>query len=949
MGYEFKREDAFSFAASMRIECKEKGDELEFKRCPYCDGGTGNKRDEWTFSINLNKGVFNCLRASCERQGHFVELCRDFDYKLEFEQPKIYRQLPQKRPETKPEAIKYLESRGISEKIARQYHITVQDNHPNILVFPFYDEDDRLVFVKYRKTDFRKGIDKNKEWCEKDTMPILFGMDQAKEYDKPLVITEGQCFDGKAEVLTHDGWIALENYAGQDVLQVDENMCGSFVRPKRFIVKRHVGKMVKVEIGGNYETYTTDDHNLVFIDHKGEVIKRKAIEKIATRYHIPTAVGVNENKHSDWSNEMFALYLAVSADGSIDHRKNTGNRQCNSDRYVRFGITLDRKAIRLREILDALHIERSDTITANGFISICFPCPDWLKSKYLPYWFATETTIEQKLFILNEMVLWDGNRVKGKNQYEYTTIIKHNADVMQLIASTCGYMSTIMSKYSGGNGNFIKSYTYKVSVLLGKCNVSTQQFEQHKVVTEVDQRVYCVTVDTGMILVRQNNRISVSGNCDSLSLAEAGIPNAVSVPTGASGFTWYTYNLQWMMQFKEIIVFGDCEHGHITLVDGLSARLPNDIIVKCVRQQDYLGEKDANDILQKYGPKSLRYAVEHAEIPRLDNIKQLADVQSMDINKMEKIKTGVDELDRCIRGMVMGQLIILTGKRGEGKSTFMSQIVAEALDQQKSVFVYSGELADFHFKYWLDLQLAGKRNVKDYPDQFGEKSYYLPDEITQKISNWYRGRAYIYDNNYLTEGSEFETLPETIEKVIRQYNVQLICIDNLMTAMEAVSEQSNLYLAQSNFVGQLKAIAVKYSVVIILVAHPRKASASDMMDDNDLVAGSSDITNKADVVLKYSRNTNEDYECDSLIKVTKSRLVGKLKTKNEEAVRVNYSPITKRITGTTYEETRGDKVYGWDDLGKKEAESMKAEETAEEDSIFPPKFEQLDSFEELPF
>ena len=439
------------------------------------------------------------------------------------------------------------------------------------------------------------------------------------------------------------------------------------------------------------------------------------------------------------------------------------------------------------------------------------------------------------------------------------------------------------------------------------------------------------------------------GQLDSLSLAEAGIPNAVSVPTGASGFTWYTYNLQWMMQFKEIIVFGDCEHGHITLVDGLSARLPNDIVVKCVRQQDYLGEKDANDILQKYGPKSLRYAVEHAEIPRLDNIKQLADVQSMDINKMEKIKTGVDELDRCIRGMVMGQLIILTGKRGEGKSTFMSQIVAEALDQQKSVFVYSGELADFHFKYWLDLQLAGKRNVKDYPDQFGEKSYYLPDEITQKISNWYRGRAYIYDNNYLTEGSEFETLPETIEKVIRQYNVQLICIDNLMTAMEAVNEQSNLYLAQSNFVGQLKAIAVKYSVVIILVAHPRKASASDMMDDNDLVAGSSDITNKADVVLKYSRNTNEDYECDSLIKVTKSRLVGKLKTKNEEAVRVNYSAVTKRITGTTYEETRGDKIYGWDDLGKKEAERMKTEETAEEASVSPPKFEQLDSFEELPF
>lgn len=644
MSYEFKREDAFGFAASMHLEYREKGDELEFKRCPYCDGGSGNKRDEWTFSLNLDKGVFKCLRASCERQGHFVELCRDFDYRLEFDQPKIFRQLPQKKPVTKPEAIKYLESRGISEKIARQYRITVQDSNPNVLVFPFYDEDDHLVFVKYRKTDFKKGLDKNKEWCEKDTMPILFGMNLAKDYDKPLVLTEGQI--------------------------------------------------------------------------------------------------------------------------------------------------------------------------------------------------------------------------------------------------------------------------------------------------------------------------------DSLSLTEAGIPNAVSVPTGASGFTWYTYNLQWLLQFKEVIVFGDCEHGHITLIDGLSARLPNDVIVKCVRQQDYLGEKDANDILRKYGAKALRYAVEHAEIPKLDNIKQLADVQNMDINKMDKIKTGIEELDRCIRGMVMGQLIILTGKRGEGKSTFMSQLVAEALDQKESVFVYSGELADFHFKYWLDLQLAGIRNVKDYPDQFGEKSYYLTDEITQKINNWYRGRAYIYDNNYLTEGSEFETLPETIEKVIRQYNVRLVCIDNLMTAMEAVNEQSNLYLAQSNFVGQLKAIAVKYSVVIVLVAHPRKASASDMMDDNDLVAGSSDITNKADVVLKYSRNTDENYECDGLIKVTKSRLFGNLKTKNDDAIRVTYSKVTRRITGTTYNETKGEKVYGWEDLGKKAAEesveSGNAENTentaektetdeTEEYSVQPVQFETLDSFEELPF
>lgn len=613
MGYELKQSDIFDFAESIGAETRQKGDELEFRYCPYCNGdGSGYHKDEWTFSINLYKGVFKCLRASCDHHGHFVELCRDFDFRLDFEQPKIFRQLPQKeKPVSRDEAVAYMKTRGISEETTKKYHVTVKKDNPKILVFPFYDETGKLIFIKYRKTDFRRGIDSNKEWSEKDTMPILFGMDQCVGFDR-LVITEGQI--------------------------------------------------------------------------------------------------------------------------------------------------------------------------------------------------------------------------------------------------------------------------------------------------------------------------------DSMSVAEAGIPNAVSVPTGANGFTWFSYNYHWITQFKEIVVFGDCESSGITLIDGLSARLPKDITIKCVRRKDYLGEKDANDILRKYGAKAVRYCVENAEVPKLDNVKQLADVKSIDINKIEKIRTGVYELDRCIRGFAMGQLVILTGKRGEGKSTFMSQLVCEALNQNKNVFVYSGELADYHFKNWLDLQLAGDKYVSEFTDQFDAPEYSIPDDVRGAINTWYRNRAYIYDNNYLVDGDEFESLPDTVEKVIKQYNIQMVCIDNLMTAMEAVSEQSNLYLAQSNFVGRLKAIAMKYSIVIVLVAHPRKSSAKDMMDDNDLVAGSSDITNKADIVLKYSRNTNEDLGCDGLIKVTKNRIMGALKVSDSDAVRVNYSVKSKRVTGNdSHDYTQR---YGWEKLAGFKTEAIP---------------ERVDQAEELPF
>ena len=580
MGYEFDKNDAYGFARSICADTHEKGDELFFRLCPKCKGGDRHQ-DKDTFSINLKTGVFKCFRAGCDYHGHFVELARDFDYDLGFGEKRVYRKLPQKPVVVRDGAIEYMASRGISAEVCRRYELTTRTDNKNILVFPFYDDAGTLQFVKYRNMKFRKGIDKNKEWSEADTMPILFGMKQCNGFDR-LIITEGQI--------------------------------------------------------------------------------------------------------------------------------------------------------------------------------------------------------------------------------------------------------------------------------------------------------------------------------DSLSVAECGIENAVSVPTGATGFTWLANCWDWIIKFREIVVFGDNEHGKITLADTLRARLPQ--TVKVVQRKDYLGEKDANAILLKYGKAAVVRAVDGAEIPRLENVKDLSTVQTVDINALPKIKTNIPGIDRVIGGLVMGQVVLLTGKRGNGKSTFMSQLVCEALDQGENVFIYSGELADYHFKRWIDFQLAGTDYIKSIQNVYGDFEYTISDDVTRKISDWYKGRAFIYDNNWIPDdGGEFESLPETIEKVIKQYGVRLVCIDNLMTAMETVQENDQLYLAQSNFVGKLKKIAVKYDVVVILVAHPRKTK---LEFDNDDVAGSADITNKADVVMSYQRVENDD-SCDSTLSITKNRLFGKYANK-ENAIKLFYSEKTKRI----FPYGQYPRRYGWE-------------------------------------
>ena len=69
--------------------------------------------------------------------------------------------------------------------------------------------------------------------------------------------------------------------------------------------------------------------------------------------------------------------------------------------------------------------------------------------------------------------------------------------------------------------------------------------------------------------------VITEGQLDSLSVAAAGINNAVSVPNGAKGFTWVPYCFNWVAKFEEIIVFGDFEKGSMTLLEDVSRRFPN--------------------------------------------------------------------------------------------------------------------------------------------------------------------------------------------------------------------------------------------------------------------------------------------------------------------------------------------------------------------------------------
>lgn len=386
--------------------------------------------------------------------------------------------------------------------------------------------------------------------------------------------------------------------------------------------------------------------------------------------------------------------------------------------------------------------------------------------------------------------------------------------------------------------------------------------------------------------------ILTEGQIDSLSVVEAGIENAVSVPTGAKGFTWIPYCWDFLAKFKTLVVFGDCENGHITLLEEMQQRFQG--CVKCVRMDDYRGCKDANELLMAYGKEAVRMAVENAQAIPAKRIKPLEEVKRVDLSKLEKLRSGIASLDKIIGGFYLGQLILLTGERGEGKSTLASQFGTFAIAAGYTTFFYSGELMDWYFRAWFDLQVAGRQHINALVSNFGYTSYSIDGNCIPQIEQWYRGKAYIYDNGIVQQDDEEdESLLKTMEKAVVQYGCRVLFIDNLMTAITD-DIASDLYRQQTKFVKALALMAKKYNVLIFLIAHPRKSTGNEF--GNDDVAGSSNITNLVDVVLKYSRpkkTGEETANCDRLLTIHKNRLTGRT---SRDGIRLYYQEGSKRIS-----------------------------------------------------
>ena len=287
------------------------------------------------------------------------------------------------------------------------------------------------------------------------------------------------------------------------------------------------------------------------------------------------------------------------------------------------------------------------------------------------------------------------------------------------------------------------------------------------------------------------------------------------------------------------------------------------------------------------------------EIDAISSSK-LIDVGTIDADwgNREFVSSGFSNIDKMIGGFHFGELTVWSGRSGQGKSTFLSQVMLESVNKGYKVCAYSGELINAQFQNGLVLQACGTEHLEKRYDMNKQCDVYVPNkEAKNKILSWLKGKFYLYNNEFTGNDNN---IIEVFKLANKKYGCRVFLVDNLMTAKYDYGGKESYYVQQSQFVGELVRFAKTYNVHVHLIAHPKKTQGELTKED---IAGSLDITNRADNAFTVNRCEDGTTE----VKILKNRSDGI----QNQFCRFIFDANTKRFRQANNDMSKY-KKYGWE-------------------------------------
>ncbi|XP_076107139.1 twinkle mtDNA helicase-like [Mytilus galloprovincialis] len=218
------------------------------------------------------------------------------------------------------------------------------------------------------------------------------------------------------------------------------------------------------------------------------------------------------------------------------------------------------------------------------------------------------------------------------------------------------------------------------------------------------------------------------------------------------------------------------------------------------------------------------------------------------------------QFNNVLKGLRPGELTVMSGRTGSGKTTFMSEYSLDLCMQGVNTLWGSFEVNNTRLAKTMLIQYAKKKlspeNLNEF-DQFADEFQKLPMHFMTFFGQ-----------------NEIKKVIDTMAHAVYIHDTQHIIVDNLQFMMGSDMDVTDKFSKQNLVYAAFRRFASEHNVHLTLVIHPRKEN-----EDTELttasIFGSAKATQEADnVILLQTSKTKRGGK--KYIEVTKNRFDGEL-------------------------------------------------------------------------
>ena len=250
----------------------------------------------------------------------------------------------------------------------------------------------------------------------------------------------------------------------------------------------------------------------------------------------------------------------------------------------------------------------------------------------------------------------------------------------------------------------------------------------------------------------------------------------------------------------------------------------------------------------------------HDYITSFETLRHDVFLEFIKREKMEGVKwTKFEQLNQSLRGFRRGEMTVITGRTGSGKTTFMSEYSLDLCSQGVSTL-------------WGSFEVRNVRLVRMMLKQFSLIDLDVKLDEFDAVAEKFSQLPLYFTTFHGTNG--VENVLDAMAHAVYVHDIAHVIIDNIQFMIGSGSGNIDRYTRQDQCIELFRKFATLHNVHVTLVIHPRKDQDERLTIQS--IFGGGKATQEADNVLLLQTEDTEGPVKKKSLEIVKNRYAGDL-------------------------------------------------------------------------